>query len=181
MHISTYLSQLDFPRPRTDSALLVYAPRLTEAAPLVARLTGHGVSDIAEHLERVSLRLDAALHESSGASVTSRLERVLRGDELRAAGKSYTARLKHRLKTPPRTCAVSLVVASAFNVAARADLRQAIDTGGPSRGVLVVRGPCPEAQWLGMEPYFEEVNLHLRAMRAYLTEQEVRAQGVLSL
>ena len=166
-YVSTYLNQLDYPRPSTTSALLVYAPDLREAAPLLARLTGHGCADVVEYLTRADARLSELLDQNpAGASVTSQLERVLIGAELRATKQPYTRRLLHRVKAPPSTCRVALV-ASAFNDAARRDMRKALWQTEQACGVLVVRDECP-ADMAGLQPYFEEVALHFTTLAAHL-------------
>lgn len=78
MQLSTYLQTLERVRPSRYSALLVYTADVREAAPLLARVTGHSV---VAYLERFK----------AGSNVhVDGIGRVATAAELRLGGEAFT-------------------------------------------------------------------------------------------
>lgn len=137
MQLSTYLQTLERVTPSRYSALLVYADDVREAAPLLARITGHSVSTMVAYLDRFK----------AGSNVhVDGIGRVATAAELRLGGEAFTKRLLHRVGSPQRTYPCTLVVAPDLTQDAVSTLRDRLAVGRDAEcGVLLVGGKCPQA------------------------------------
>lgn len=129
MQLSTYL-RTEQPQPCKYWALVVYAADKREAAPLVARITGQEVTDMARVLTYLG-------GECSATNVPRRASYA----EIKVAGKPYTKRLLRRAASPKRTFGCVLAVARSFHPQAAAWVKTRLT--GAECGVLVIEGKPP--------------------------------------